>query len=362
MIRKIKRITPILAAVSVIAGSCEKQPVDVGGGNPVFGQGVFIVNEGQFLSANASISFYDPRTDSLQHQVFYRANGAPLGDVAHSMFIHGGDAYIVVNNSGKVYRAGLSDMVFRSKITGLTSPRYIQVAGPAPGKAYISDLYSGKIMIADPLEGRILDSIDIRHAGGRLSSEEMVIHGGRLYAACWSYGNQILVIDIATDRIIDSIQVGKQPNSMVTDSGGYLWVLSDGGYPYSPYGQEKASLSRINLATHEAETMKTWSDIRVSPTDLCINDRGDSLYFIGEGVYKISLSMDGFDTPLIRENGRQFYSLGVDPGDGTLYAGDAVDYQQDGWVYRFRPNGMPIDSFRVGVNPGHFCFTVRKQQ
>jgi sugar lactone lactonase YvrE len=169
-------------------------------------------------------------------------------------------------------------------------------------------------------------------------------------------------MDTETDQIIDSIKVGKQPNSMVKDKNGMLWVLSDGGYPYSPAGQEKASLARINPDTHESTTMKTWDDIRVSPTDLCINNTGDTLYFIGEGIYKISMDMTGFDKPLIPENGRQIYSLGIDPGVGIIYVGNAVDYQQDGWVLRYTPAGAAIDSFRVGVNPGYFCFTPPDNQ
>ena len=358
-------ISLIAALVCCISGSsCEKHPVDLDDEGFGFDRGVFIVNEGQFLSSNASISFFNTETDSVQNHVFYRANQAPLGDVAHSMFIWQDEAYIVVNNSGKVYRTSRHDMTYRGKITGLTSPRYLAISSTGQGnpKAYVSDLYSGKIMVTDPLEGVVVDSIDIRGTAGRLSSEQMIIHNARLYVACWSYSDQVLVVDTPTDLLIDSIRVGKQPNSMVMDKYGFLWVLSDGGYPFSPHGQERASLARVNLASHQVETMKTWDDIRVSPTDLCINPAGDSLFFIGEGVYKVSLDMEGFNAALIAENGRKFYSLGVDPADGTVYVGDAVDYQQDGWVYRFSPNGTAIDSFRTGVSPGYFCFTSARQQ
>ena len=353
------------ACVLCITGtSCEKQPVDTDNGGIIFERGVFIVNEGQFLSANASISFFDPIKDSVYNHIFYRANQVPLGDVAQSMSIRGENAFIVVNNSGKIYRVRRKDMTYQGKVTGLTSPRYIEIEGNAdlPSKAYVSDLYSGKIMVVDPLKGTVLDSIDVGASGGRLSSEQMILHSGKLYVACWSFGRQVLVIDTSTDRLADSIEVGKQPNSMVMDKDGCIWVLSDGGFPFSSYGQEKASLTRVNLETMRAETMKIWDDIRVSPTDLCINGTGDSLYFISEGVYKVSLGMEGFDEALIREDGRQFYSLGIDPADGIIYIGDAVDYQQNGWVHRYSPKGTAIDSFRVGVNPGYFCFSVPGQQ
>lgn len=350
-------------ACCLMIASCEKVPVEVGDEELNFGKGVFILNEGQFLSANASLSYFDPAGASLQNQVFYRANGVPLGDVAHSMTVYGDEAFIVVNNSGKIYRAGLQNMEYTGKIAGLVSPRCIRIVPQLHGnpKGYISDLYSGRILVVDPLAGKTLDSIDISGAGDRLSTEEMILYDGKLYVACWSYGKHILVIDTGTDRLIDSIEVGKQPNSMVLDADGFLWILSDGGFPMSPFGQEKATLTRIDLQTRMPETMHTWDDIGASPTDLCLNPAADSLYFIAQGVYKVSLGMEGFDEPLIREKGRQFYSLGVDPLDGTVYIGDAVDYQQDGWVYRYRSDGRAVDSFRVGVNPGFFCFSYPGQ-
>lgn len=353
------RTTTIAAALLTTGffSSCERQPVDYPESELKVSRGVFILNEGQFLSANASISWFDPRSDSLMNHVFYHANQAPLGDVAHSMTVWGDEVFTVVNNSGKIYRTKLADMEYSGKITGLTSPRYICPVDTDMGsKAYISDLYSGRILVVDPDDGNTLDSIDIRGPANRSSTEQMLLIGDKLYAACWSYGQHIMVIDTRTDRIIDSIEVGKQPVSMVTDGTGKLWVLSDGGYEGSPGGQEKASLSCIDPQTNLAVKKKTWDDIRVSPSDLCVNTGGDSLYILAGDVYKVSLEMEGFSKPFVIGQDRQFYSLGVDPVDGTVYIGDAVDYQQDGWVYRYSPRGMTIDSFQVGVNPGHFCF------
>ena len=47
--------------------------------------GLFICNEGNFQYGNATLSFYDPATRSVENEVFYRANAMRLGDVAQSM-------------------------------------------------------------------------------------------------------------------------------------------------------------------------------------------------------------------------------------------------------------------------------------
>ena len=38
------------------------------------GEGLFICNEGNFQYGNATLSYYDPETKTVQNEVFYRAN------------------------------------------------------------------------------------------------------------------------------------------------------------------------------------------------------------------------------------------------------------------------------------------------
>lgn len=47
----------------------------------------------------ASLSYYNPEMKHVENEVFARANGMKLGDVAQSMVIHKGVGWIVVNNS-----------------------------------------------------------------------------------------------------------------------------------------------------------------------------------------------------------------------------------------------------------------------
>src|SRR5690554_6465371 len=64
---------------------------------------VFIVCEGNFMYGNASLSYYSPLQKKIENTIFIRANGIPLGDVAQSLTIYDKTAWIIVNNSGKVY-------------------------------------------------------------------------------------------------------------------------------------------------------------------------------------------------------------------------------------------------------------------
>jgi hypothetical protein len=60
------------------------------------------------------------------------------------------------------------------------------------------------------------------------------------------------------------------------------------------------------------------------------------------------------NTPYIN---RLFSGLGVDPRDGTIYAGVTPSYKQAGYVLRFNPTTVRlIDSVRVEIAPSGFYF------
>ena len=89
------------------------------------GTGLFITNEGMFQYGNATLSYYDPETKSVENEVFYRANAMKLGDVAQSMTIRDGVGWIVVNNSHVIFAIDINTFKEVGRITNLASPRYI---------------------------------------------------------------------------------------------------------------------------------------------------------------------------------------------------------------------------------------------
>jgi len=324
-------------------------------------EGLFVINEGNFMYNNASLTYYDLETKEAMQNVFFNTNGMPLGDVAQSMTIRDSLAYIVLNNSGKIMIMNINNFRFVGKITELDSPRQIHFLSDE--KAYVSDLYAQSIHIVNPKSMEKIGSIDISNPDSDFyqhSSEGFAQIDSLVFTNAWSFDNQILVINSNTDELIDSIQVDKQPNSICLDNLNRLWVLSDGGFDGNPYGNEPASLTCINTSNlNIIKRIELEQDF--NPSNLCINSTGDSLFFINHDIYYFAVHQSEHPEILIEspyEDGQigGFYSLGIDKKHKEFYVGDAKDNVQAGNVMRFNGNGALIDEFDTGIIPGSFCF------
>ena len=330
-------------------------------------RGVIVLNEGNFMYGNASMSYYNSRTGEVVNDVYYKQNGIPLGDVAESAVIHDGEIYVVLNNSGKIVIMNfgkfpsLKAFEFTHKITGLQSPRYISFIDSS--KAYISDLYAKSISILNPATYSVSGKINLANGNPDFyqhPTENLIVFKEEVFTNCYSFDNKVLVIDSKKDRLIDSIEVLQQPNSMVLDKNGKIWALCDGGYSGSAYGDTQPGLVRIDAESHTVEKIFILSKDKW-PSKLCINGNADTLYFINEDVWRMpvnsnNLPSEPFITAVSGSQTKLFYGLGVDPQNSDVYVSDAIDHVQNGVVYRFNAVGMPVDTFQAGIIPGFFCF------
>lgn len=324
------------------------------------GNGLFIVCEGNFQYGNSTLSFYSPATEEVQNEVFYRANGMKLGDVAQSMTIYNGKGWIVVNNSHVIFAIDTDTFKETGRIENLTSPRYIHFVSEQ--KAYVSQLWDNRIFIVNPTTYSITGYITVPEmlpSSG--STEQMVQVDDYVFCNCWSYQNRIIKIDVKTDEVVDQISVGIQPNSLVKDKYNRLWTITDGGYDNSPYGYETPALFCIDTDSFTI-TKAFFFNPGDSPSEIQIDGKGENLYWINNDVWKMNVDAQSLpQKPLIPFRDTKYYGLTVDPVSEDIYVADAIDYSQQGMIYRYSPQGDLFDQFYVGVTPGAFCWKVNSK-
>lgn len=341
--------------------SCQKDPIretPVDPPDPIppasYTNGTFIINEGNFNWANASITYINDSDRTVFQDIFRTVNGRSLGDVAQSMQVFNNRGFILVNNSNTVEVVSMDDFSSVNTISGFHSPRYIEFIDSS--KAYVSNLLRD-ISVVDLQSMTIKKSIPVSSW-----TEGFVKYGNQVFVT--SIGNynepssqrdaNVLVIDAKSDEIVDSIKTGVEPLGIVMDLKEKIWVLCTGGYD----NFEEPTLIRINPELRTVEKVFPFPDAKETPSRLCINATRDTIYFLKGGVYRMSVNaLEIPAQPLIPSNGRVFYGLGIDPANGQIYVSDAVDFVQSGYVYRFRStDGVQLERFEAGRIPGSFCF------
>ncbi|MBK8442042.1 MAG: hypothetical protein IPL35_00895 [Sphingobacteriales bacterium] len=323
--------------------ACEhKDTPDPNSGTFNVSSGVLIANEGNFGAGTASISHYNPNTATATEDVFAAANdNRPLGDVCQSVTKFNNKIYAVVNNSSKIEVLDPLTAVSVATISGVAAPRYLQGFGNA--KALVSS-NSNHLSLLDLNNNSIIKTIPTQG-----STEKMLLHDGKIYIANYG-GNKVYVFDTATENLSDSLTVGAGAAQLQIDKNGKLWVLC----AYNYFLENVPLLQRVDLNTKQILNFG-FSD-NSYPDELAINAAGDKLYFINDAVYEVHVDSTSANTPFFSSAGGTLYSLACNAANGEIYVSDALDFQQKGKVYRLSAQGVPIDTFQVGIIPGDIYF------
>ena len=370
----------LLAVLAALMFSCKPdtpEPVTPSGFS--VGSGVFVLNEGDFQVSNSSLTFYDIEADTVINNLFYKVNNAPLGDVAQSLAMADGQLYIVVNNSNYIYKVDANTIVCDTtkpfKLGDFYSPREMHFV--APNKAYVTDLMGTQLWIINPQDFTHAGSIEMGNA-----TEKMVQVGNELYVSNWSiyyfdpYShasyNTVQVVDLNNDVKVADITVGKEPNTMVADKNGHVWVLCEGrswddeydeeGVPYG----ENPTLWEIDPMLKTAVCRYVFKgpyedddEIKGVASALKVNPAGDQFYLIYNNEVRrfdlatMSLSETFRITP---DATGLFYNMAVEPKTGDLYISDAKNYVMEGTVYRYSNDGVLLASFQAGIIPSAMLF------
>jgi YVTN family beta-propeller protein len=342
--KNILKITLLL----LLAVSCKKDPT-FHENTYKLGGGVFILNEGNYRGGNGSLSFYSYDSLKMYNDLFATKNNRPLGDVPNSMVIREDNGYIVVNNSNKIEVIDPVTLISKTTITGMKSPRILAPVNST--YAYVSSLYSDSITIIDMTKNSISGYINIRR-----TSEAILAGNNKAYVANWAGGNEIIVINTLQNKVIDSIKVGNEPESMVLDRNFDLWVLCSGTYA----GEDFAKLVQINILTDKVIKEYTFPTKEASPSCLRIDALGHTLYYLDNGVKSMEINLGRLPaSSLIADPNSSFYKIGINPSNGDIFVTDAVDYSSQGWVLIYTSEGSIITKEKADIIPAAMCFKLK---
>lgn len=351
------KLHSLLLLVGLVLFSCGKEDpvvtVDTG-----FLHGAFICNEGAYSNSNGSMSYFDIDSAKMINHVFESVNGRALGDVVQSFAIAGDKGFIVVNNSQKVEIVDMKTFASVGVINGLEYPRYFLPVNEKKG--YLTDgNFSGRVYVVDLATLAITDTIPCGSG-----PEKMLIYENTVLVANsggWGTDSTLTVIDISTDKVKETWEVGMNPADMVLDRNNQIWVLCKGKTVWNPdftiAEETSSSLMQLDPKTHMLKKTALIGYVGdfYWPQRMSINKNRDKIYYLESGgVYMEGI--DGTGSAIQPVVPGYLYGFGIDPSSDLIYTLHAPSFTTAGWMFRYQPNGTKIDSLEVGIGPSQIVF------
>ena len=338
-------------AMLVVTIACDSNNTDSGSKLT----GVFVLNEGNFGQANASITAYDPETKAVSQNQYENENGAPIGDVLYSATEIGDRLYLVVNNSNKIEVVDKESLtkIATIRITDEASPR--EFVGVNDNKAYVTNLFGNSVSVINLTSNEEEKTIAVG-----ANPEGIAVVNDRAYVANSGFGNgnTISVINTLADEVINTITVGDNPVSILKEEDtDRLWIVCVGAFGdfNDPDDDTPGTIYVINGTNGEIITN---FEVGGHPGDLVLDEASNVAYLINGSVMSIDMTI--FEVLNASFINRNFYALGLSTSGETqfLWGSDAKNFAQAGLAIQYDLNGVKLDSFPTGIIPGAFYFSA----
>lgn len=374
----------LLALVLATATSCRDEdiiyiPDEVEVSRPVYNEitGFFLLNEGNMNSNKCTLDYYDYTTGTYSRNIFPLINPTvvmSMGDVGNDIQRYGNKMWVVVNCSNKVMVLEHGTARFVADIT-IPNCRYIRFH---KGFAYVTS-YAGPV-IQDPVKDR--DKIQIGYVAKidtttlevvdrclvGYQPDELEIVDDKIYVANSggydpnNYETTVSVIDLATFKEVERIEIAPNLHRLRCDRHGVLWITSRGDY---------TDVHPACLVAYDTRKRRVVATFELPVGDMWLD--GDRLYVIGEQwdeasqgwgamMFKVidtatlSVATEQFITDGTDAAFRHPYGVAVNPITKEILVTDAMEYITPGWLRCYGQDGVLQWQVRTGDIPAHIVF------
>lgn len=341
MKKNLLKIASIVLAGSIALTACNKKEDDPKPSG-AYSNATFVVCEGNFGQNDGSI---DAIIDGeLKKDIFQAENNRPLGDIVQSMTIIGDQAFIVVNNSGKIEVVNKNTFKSEGTCTGLSYPRYVVNRNDneifvSNGNGTSGDDY---VYVVNKLSMQKTDSV----ATG-FGPNTMVVLNGKLFVANsggYSTDKSVTVIDINTFKVEKTIEIGDVPSDMDLDSDGNIIVYCKGNWG------ENSSIVKLNTTSYATTTIKAF-DHQLGSFGTNLVASNDKIYFIDGVIDENYIPVDGGVYVLNNDSEEKvfegtFYGVSINPANGDIWATNSTSNS----VSQYDKTGKLIKTYKVSAS------------
>lgn len=331
---------------------------DSGSPQPVT-SGVYIANAGAFGNSNSSYTVYDPSTDQAQRIPSERPG---FSSYIQSLTVQSDRVYVLFGESNAIgiFNASTNEQV--GQISGVQNPRYMDATDETAyvtGQDYSAPI-SPKLYKIDLATNTIVDSVDV---GG--SPEGVLTTGGQVFVALGGRNGSVAVVNPVQMTVEHTLAVNcDAPRSLALDRQDELLVFCAGSTVrdenYNVVARTNGAIRVVNPSTRTVTTQIRLDTMLTSVSEgqrVFYAPRTDEAYLVladqtilrfNATANEIVAQFDASGTPI--------GAVGYDAVEERLYLGRSATnpYGASGTVTVHRRNGEQVNTFDAGggTRPG----------
>lgn len=349
-----KRASMALGMIALLAVTgCKKEEQEEEIAPIPVTSGMVVGCEGTFNMNNGSVHWIGD--DGTSRTTAYEsANGVSPGDLLQSYREFNGNGFLVMNNSQKVEVVNAINFGYLGTISGLDYPR--DILAVSSQKAYVTNgSGAGDVKIINLSTYSISGSIEVGNG-----PEEIVSNGNFLFVSNsggFGFDNTVSVIDLLSDAVVATVEVGDLPAALEVDYQGNIWVLCKGNTEYDAdwnvVNETPAEMYRIDGQSHVVTGVLPVGEVGDHPRYMELNQAKTALYIVDGDVKVFNISTGEFTADFATG---PFHAIGVNEITGEVYLSSTPDYVNNDEVYIYSSTGALTDTYASGIAPKSFTF------
>lgn len=329
-----------------------------------YGRGTLIINEGNFSQGNGSLSFMK-EDGTVQNGIFEAENGGnSIGGIIQSVkgyslgfFANSTDKLAIITNAqDKVIICDADTLKAVAVIQGANSVENPQAFASVGERGLVTNW--GPIADAfGPNPKGFLTEINLRTRTfvrkiqlNGVRPQGIVSANNKFYVAD-NNSNKVLIFDSQGTQI-GSITVANQPDKLVTDLLGKIWVICNSNPDFVNFTNNKGTLIKINPSNDQIEA--TINNVPCDAFNSKIAVSADRLFVLsGKKVFAVNTDTNGVFEFV--NNDFNLYGLGVNSITQEVFIGEAT-FTQASRVRQLSPTGNLVREVTAGVGTNGFLF------
>ncbi len=307
--------------------------------------GIFIANEGNMGSPNASVSFISDDLSTVTQDIYQTENGGNLGDVLQNIALDEERAFLVLNNSNKVTIVNRYTFKKEGEITDqVNQPRYVAFAN---NYIYLTnDKYGGEkyLSIYKKSDLSFVKKISFSDA-----AERVVEAGGNIFVqnATYGFGNIISYINTSSNTVQSEITIPEGQIQKIIEDNDKVYVIA------SDYGLADSYIYTISSTGTISGTLTLTGIANATNLDI---DGGKYYFTSGNKIYSMAQNTTAVPTsPLITVADNSWSTLyGFNVVDGYIFTADANGFTADSKITVYNTSGSVVKTFDAGRGTNAF--------